>query len=66
MELKTHIANALWTANSNRQGETVQAIASVRREMQEIGLIGPGGGLTRSGSIARERLVNAAQDKAFG
>jgi hypothetical protein len=63
--MRTHIASALLSASSNRQGTPVPAIAKVQREMQELGLVGPDGGLTRSGSIARERAMNAALDAAF-
>lgn len=63
---KTEIENVLWTAAGNSQGETVQADAGVLRQMRDLGLIGSNNGLTRKGSIARERMVNAAQAAAFG
>ena len=66
MRIPTAIRSALMTANSNRQGETVQAIAQVRRLMQELDLIGPNGGLTRQGSIVREQVMREELDKAFG
>ena len=64
--MKTHIKSALMAAASNRQGTPVPAIDRVRREMQEIGLVGPDGGLTRQGSIERERIMSAELDRAFG
>lgn len=63
---KDEIDGILWTAKGNAQGSTVAAAPDEIRELQEIGLLGRSKGLTRKGSIARERMVNAAQDKAFG
>ena len=49
-----------------RQGSTVLTDnIAVEDELRDLGLIGPGAGLTRKGSIARERLMRAAEDAAF-
>lgn len=52
-------------AGTNRQGTSVTGPATVRAELAALGLIGQAGGLTRKGSIARERLVNEMLDAAF-
>ncbi len=59
---------ALMSAKSNRQGEGMSAYVrwSVVEELQDLGLAGPGGGLTRLGSIERERLESADLDALFG
>lgn len=57
---------ALINAGTNRQGALVRCDAATQWELQDAGLIGPEYGLTRKGSIARERAVNEALDKAFG
>lgn len=58
--------DALWGAPSNRQGVRAQGDVRGLVELAELGYVGKDNGLTRKGSIARERMVNAAQDKAFG
>lgn len=59
--------DTLWTATSNALGAEVTGGTDAGWvELAEIGYIGPNRGLTRKGSIARERMVNVAQDKAFG
>lgn len=55
------INEVLWTAHSNAQGQPVQGTDTQLAQMREAGLIGTNNGLTRKGSIARERMVNAAQ-----
>lgn len=52
--------SALITAGTNRQGAKVTASPTVLQELMVAGLIGPGLGLTRAGTIERERLINAA------
>lgn len=64
--MKTQITSALLAAPTGRQGALVPAIASVQRELKELGLVGPDGGLTRAGTIARQRAMSAAEDAAFG
>lgn len=58
---------ALVNVGTLRQGATVNTITTteVVAELQTAGLIGPGYGLTRRGTIARQRLVYAALDAAF-
>lgn len=59
--------DALADTRNHAQGTVVHAADSDHaREMRRRGLIGPRGGLTRRGSIAAERLRNAALDDAFG
>jgi hypothetical protein len=58
---------ALINVGTNRQGATVDDVAlNVWYEMYSAGLIGVGGGLTRKGTIVRERLMSAELEKAFG
>lgn len=50
-----------------RQGSTVVGIdLQTEDELKDLGLVGPGAGLTRKGSIQREKLMRAAEDAAFG
>lgn len=58
--------SALIAAESRRQGARVTATALVLSELATVELIGRGDGLTRKGTIARERLVREAEDAAFG
>lgn len=58
----------LISIGTNRQGAKLNAPTApvaVRLELRDAGLIGKDSGLTRKGSIARERLVSAALDEAF-
>lgn len=60
-------ADALRDTPHQGQGARVHAAdADHARELRRKGLIGPRQGLTRRGSIAAERLRNAALDDAFG
>lgn len=56
---------ALVNAGTNRQGAVVQALPGVLAELEVAGMIGVKDGLTRSGTIARERIVTAMLDAAF-
>lgn len=60
--------SALINTSSSRQGTVVPVTINgeTEAELRQAGLIGEGGGLTRKGSIKRERVVNAALDEAFG
>jgi hypothetical protein len=58
--------NALIDAGTNRVGAKPYGPAGVLADLRHAGLTGPTGGLTRKGSIARERAVSEAQAKAFG
>jgi hypothetical protein len=66
MQISQAAKDALINAGTNRQGARVQAPLDVKWELENLGLIGRGTGLTRKGTIARERAVNEALDKAFG
>lgn len=60
-------ADALRDTANHHQGSRVHAAdADHDRQLRRQGLTGPRGGLTRRGSIAAERLRNAALDAAFG
>lgn len=50
--------SALLSTGTNRQGAkpTHPMTPAVKAELVDAGLLGTGGGLTRSGTIARERL----------
>lgn len=58
---------ALANVGTNRQGAEIHPYTAteVRRELQVAGLIGPFGGLTRKGSIVRQRHMDALLDAAF-
>lgn len=60
-------ADALRDTANHHQGTRVHAAdKGHQRDLRRQGLVGPRGGLTRRGSIAAERLRNAALDDAFG
>jgi len=50
----------------NGQKSASGIIAGPRSELEAAGLVGRSGRLTRKGSITRQKLVKAAEDKAFG
>lgn len=64
--MKTHIRSALLAAANSNQGTSVPATGKVHREMQELGLVGPKGGLTSAGASARAKVMTEELDKAFG
>lgn len=68
MALSTGAADALVAVGTNRQGATVsdRTPANVVDELFGAGLIGVGNGLTRRGTIERERIVRAQLDALFG
>lgn len=66
MEITTAAAEALINCGTNRQGTPVQANGWVTDELRAAGLVGPNAGLTRKGTVYRERLVDETLDKAFG
>lgn len=67
MNLSEAAKTALINAGSNAQGTKVCAnTREVVAELKDAGLIGIQGGLTRKGTIAREKLVNAKLDEMFG
>jgi hypothetical protein len=56
---------ALINAGTNRQGAAIKADDATLAELVKLNLIGPERGLTRKGTIERERAMNAALDAAF-
>lgn len=56
---------ALVNVGTNRQGATVHATGDAFWELEAAGLIGIKGGLTRKGSIEREKMVTRLLDVAF-
>ena len=59
---------ALLNIGTRRQGAAIASStpAEVIEELQELGLIGKGLGLTRKGSIKREILLDEDLDARFG
>jgi len=67
MTMSEQAKSALINHLTSRQGSTVTGIdLATEDELRDLGLVGPGAGLTRKGSIARERVMRAAEDAAFG
>lgn len=66
MTMSEQVTSALIGARHRGQGAAVPTTDSnVRLDLEILGLIGPDGGLTRKGTIARERAIRAAEDAAF-
>ena len=67
VELSREALIALSNVGSNRQGAAVPVArnSAVWRELEAAGMIRSGGGLTRAGSITRERHVNQLMDELF-
>lgn len=63
-ELSSDALSALMTTGTNRQGAVVQIHPDsvVWEELFMAGMVGIGGGLTQSGSIARERHADSLLD----
>jgi hypothetical protein len=66
MALSEAAKQALINVGTNRQGARVEGNFSALAELFRAGLIGHEDGLTRKGTIERERLQAAALDAAFG
>lgn len=64
--LSEQAKQALVKAGSSRQGAKVHGPDAVIAELRGQEMIGPELGLTRHGSITRERLVEHALNSAFG
>ena len=64
LKLSTTARTVLLTAGTNRQGAKTYPLENqtARAELRSAGLIGPDDGLTRKGSIARERIVDSLMD----
>ena len=59
-------AKELVAIGTNRQGATNRRIpAEVIAELQDAKLIGPGFGLTRKGTITRQRIMDSVLDSMF-
>lgn len=56
----------LINAPGRQGGKVLLPEGPLLRQLKADGLVGKDGGLTRKGTIVRERLVNAALDAAFG
>lgn len=65
MELSSKAKSALIDANHRGQGAKVTTGIDAEWELVDGKLIGPGGGLTRAGTIARERATDALLDELF-
>ncbi|HEU4752323.1 MAG TPA: hypothetical protein VFU47_04370 [Armatimonadota bacterium] len=65
--LSKEALSVLMSTGTNRQGAVPQTHVPehVREELEAAGMLGPGGGLTRSGSIAREREADRLMDELF-
>jgi len=65
--LSKQARSALISVGTNRQGAVVHPNlpAGVLKELRDADLIGRGYGLTRKGSIERERIVDAMMDDLF-
>lgn len=66
MQMSEAAEKALINVGTNRQGAVVSAPMMVQWELENAGIIGRGTGLTRKGTIERERIMNAELDRAFG
>lgn len=56
---------ALINAEHGGQGAKVSADAITLQKLESAKLIGSGDGLTRKGTIERERLISAKMDELF-
>lgn len=64
--LSKEALSALMSTGTNRQGAVPTFMTEeVREELVAAGMLGPGGGLTRSGSIAREKEADRLMDELF-
>ncbi len=53
-------------AAENRQGAKIRTDTDTQWELIDAGLFGKKGGLTRQGTIVRQRIMDARLDEAFG
>lgn len=65
--LSREALSVLMSTGTNRQGSVPQTLVTeeVREELEAAGMIGPGGGLTLRGSIAREKEADRLMDELF-
>lgn len=66
MNLSEAAKKALINAGTSRQGAEVFTDTQTAAELQALGLVKVRFGLTRTGTIARDRAVAEALDGAFG
>jgi hypothetical protein len=64
LKLSTGARTAILSAGTSRQGAKTYPLENhaVRDELRSAGLIGPDDGLTRAGTIARERIVDSLME----
>ena len=67
VQLTEDARQALLSTDTNRQGATPRGRVAedTLKELKLAGLLGRGGGLTRRGTIVRQRLMDARLDAAF-
>lgn len=67
MEMSDRALEALVNVGCDRQGATISPYTSDRvvRELRALGLIGDDNGLTRQGSIERQRIMSVNLDTLF-
>mgnify|MGYP001611610370 CR=1 FL=1 len=67
MNLSPAARSALINMASNRQGETTapSTAPEVHAELQRLGLLGAGNGLTRKGTVQRQILLEDMLELAF-
>lgn len=65
-EVNEQAKQALINAQGHQGAKVKVRVPGDLTDLRKAGMVGPEGGLTRKGSIARQRLVQAAEDAAFG
>jgi hypothetical protein len=67
MKLSDQAKRVLINCGTHRQGTAInpRTPEPVLQELIDLGLIGPGHGLTRRGSIAQERVMDEIMDELF-
>jgi hypothetical protein len=60
LKLSTQAHTVLLNMGTSRLGTPARGSDAVMAELRGLGLVGPLGGLTSSGTIARDRIVDAA------
>lgn len=64
--MTTTAQTTLLNIGTRRYGKTVLAPTHIIKELQNLGYLGTGGGLTRKGSIKREEIILEEEKKIFG
>ncbi len=65
LKLSAKAEDALLAAE-NRQGAKIRTDVDTEWELIDAGLFGKKGGLTRKGTIARQRIMDTRLNEAFG